>query len=157
MASNWIGVNSRKSESSFDFRCRYLSHHYISMKLLNRSHYLPLSTEEQNKPYRSTINLMSFLETHSVNQHRPQTFPPFRTSSSLSANRPALAFPCHQRPSVWYGSHSKGLLTKMSAPDSRSKRTSQQRILGVLFSPCLRSKSLQKQPKLITSMCELRQ
>jgi hypothetical protein len=155
MASNWIGVNSRKSESSFDFRCRYLSHHYISMKLLNRSLYLPLSTKEQNRPYRSTIDLMSFLETHPLNQHRPQTFSPIRTSSSLSANRSALAFPmssaavvfrCVSRP-----------VSQDERPSLRSTRTSQWRILGVLFPPCLHSKGLQKQPKLITTMCELRQ
>jgi hypothetical protein len=39
----------------------------------------------------------------------------------------------------------------------RSTRTSQRRILGVLFPPCLRSKGLQKQPRLITTICEIRQ
>jgi hypothetical protein len=41
--------------------------------------------------------------------------------------------------------------------DVRSTSTSQRRILSVLFPPCLCSKGLQKQPRLITTICELRQ
>ena len=39
---------------------------------------------------------------------RPQTCSPFRSSSSLSANRLALAYPRHQRPAFVLESHAKG-------------------------------------------------
>lgn len=46
--------------------------------------------------------------TRPCSMQRPQTFSPFRSSSSPSANRLALAYPRHQRPAFVLGSHAKG-------------------------------------------------
>lgn len=40
---------------------------------------------------------------HPPYSHRPQTSSPCRPSSNLSADRPALDFPCHQRSAAGHG------------------------------------------------------
>jgi hypothetical protein len=43
---------------------------------------------------------------------RPQTFSPFRSSSSLSANRLALAYPRHQQPAFVLAPHGTGVFKR---------------------------------------------
>jgi hypothetical protein len=65
----------------------------------------------------------------------------------ISMSSAAVVFRCVSRP----------VNQDERTSDVRSTSTSQRRILGVLFPPCLCSKGLQKQPRLITTICELRQ
>ena len=67
------------------------------------------------RPHRSSapaspclLVFYSFSDTRPCSMQRPQTFSPFRSSSSLSADCLALACPRHQRPAFVLESHAKG-------------------------------------------------
>jgi hypothetical protein len=75
----------------------------------------PRSHRPSAPPAPCLLVFHSVSGTRPCSMQRPQTFSPFRSSSSFSADRLALACPRHQRPAFVLGSHAEGEEPKWAA------------------------------------------
>jgi hypothetical protein len=75
----------------------------------------PRSHHPSAPPAPCLLVFHSVSGTRPCSMQRPQTFSPFRSSSSFSADRLALACPRHQRPAFVLGSHAEGEESKWAA------------------------------------------